>query len=111
MQNVLKSSKDLKRIKLKFRRGTQQNYGSPQNNRNLKNPMPNLKKNKKWFPEHHDREDENPNPKQLESLNSELQRFCYEFFRKQQRAGISNPQKYFIFCIKVGKAWHFILKT
>jgi hypothetical protein len=49
-------------------------------------------------------EDENPNPKQLESLNSELQRFCYEFFRKQQRAGISNPQKYFIFCIKVGKA-------
>jgi hypothetical protein len=31
---------------LKFRRGTQQNYGSPQNNRNLKNPMPNLKKKK-----------------------------------------------------------------
>jgi hypothetical protein len=36
------------------------------------------------------REDENLNPTQQESLNSELQTFFYELFRKQQRAGISN---------------------
>jgi hypothetical protein len=50
------------------------------------------------------------NPTQLESLNSELLTFFYELFRKQQRAGINNSRKYFVFCIQVGKAWHFILK-
>jgi hypothetical protein len=42
-------------------------------------------------------EDENLNQTQEESLNSELQTFFYELFCKQQRAGISNSRKYFIF--------------
>jgi hypothetical protein len=56
-------------------------------------------------------EDANLNPTQLESLNPELQTFFYELFRKQQLAGISNSQKYFIFCIQLGKAWNIIFKT
>jgi hypothetical protein len=44
------------------------------------------------------------NPTQLESLNSELQTFLYGLFRKQRDAENNNSQKYFIFCIQVGKA-------
>jgi hypothetical protein len=49
-------------------------------------------------------EDENLNPTQLESLNAELETFLYELFCIEQCTGISNSQKYFIFCIQVGKA-------
>jgi hypothetical protein len=49
-------------------------------------------------------------PAQKESLNFELRRLFNDFSHTQQCAENSNSQKKIIFCIQMGKAWHFILK-
>jgi hypothetical protein len=54
---------------------------------------------------------ENINSAQQESLNYNLQRFFYKFYRKQQREENNNSQRKIHLLHPSGKAWHFIIKA